>query len=147
MGKEDKYKLVSEIKDEVSLMKKKYRYRMIKYKRLDNYCEITVNVCNGIAVSSMIITIALIGTPYASFVSLGIGTTFTFISSILSVLKKSLDYSSKYQSCRTTYNQLSQLERDIKEVLIKNNLSSEDIQILLHEINVRLSMIEDTSMP
>jgi hypothetical protein len=53
----------------------------------------------------------------------------------------------KYESYKTSYTQLSDLEREARIVLVKNHLSGEDLSNLLNEVNQRLSLIEDSSQP
>ena len=142
-----KYQLINDICNEIDCKKTKCYKKMKRYKKLDNCSDVAVNVCNALSVSSMVITIALIPGSPPSLVSLSIGTGCTALSSILTVLKRTFDYKRKYESSKTTYNQLSDLHRDLKTALVKNNLDTDDIQNLLNDCNIRLSLIEDTSLP
>ena len=115
---------------------------MTKLKKVDDALEAVITGCGAVAVSSLIVTIATINP-----VTLIIGATFTSVSTIGGAMKRVYDVKGKYESCKTTFNQLSDLERESRAVLVRNHLESSDLQTLLEDINNRLSLIEDTSLP
>ncbi len=138
----DKYSLVDELIEEISSKKRRYQGRMIKYRRYANSMDVVITGAGAISVSSLVFT----ATSFNP-ISLAIGTAFSAVSTVSNAISKSVNYEGKYESCKTTFNQLSDLERDVKATLVKNSLSSKDIQDLLYNIGLRLSLIEDSSLP
>ena len=53
----------------------------------------------------------------------------------------------KFESCKTTVNQLSDLERETRAVLARNHLEKKDFESILDDMNMRISLIEDSSLP
>ena len=140
--KKNKRELIYKILGEVSLKKKAYFKKMAKLKRLDDSLEVVITGCGAVAVSSLIATIATINP-----VTLIIGAVFSSVSTVGGAMKRVYNTQGKYESCKTTCNQLSDLERESRAVLVRNHLESNDLQNLLDDINNRLSLIEDTACP
>lgn len=140
--KKNKRELIYKILGEVSLKKKAYFKKMAKLKRLDDSLEVVITGCGAVAVSSLIATIATINP-----VTLIIGAVFSSVSTVGGAMKRVYNTQGKYESCKTTFNQLSDLERESRAVLVRNHLESNDLQNLLDDINNRLSLIEDTACP
>ena len=140
--KKNKRELIYKILGEVSIKKKTYFKKMAKLKRLDDSLEVVITGCGAVAVSSLIATIATINP-----VTLIIGAVFSSVSTVGGAMKRVYNTQGKYESCKTTFNQLSDLERESRAVLVRNHLESNDLQNLLDDINNRLSLIEDTACP
>ena len=140
--KKNKRELIYNLLGEVSVKKKAYFKKMAKLKRLDDSLEAVITGCGAIAVSSLVATIATINP-----ITLIVGAVFTSVSTVGGAMKRVYNTQGKYESCKTTFNQLSDLERESRAVLVRNHLESTDLQNLLDDINNRLSLIEDTSLP
>ena len=128
--KKNKRELIYKILGEVSLKKKAYFKKMAKLKRLDDSLEVVITGCGAVAVSSLIATIATINP-----VTLIIGAVFSSVSTVGGAMKRVYNPQGKYESCKTTFNQLSDLERESRAVLVRNHLESNDLQNLLDDIN------------
>jgi hypothetical protein len=140
--KKCKRELIYSTLADVSLKKKAYFKKMGKLKKLDDGLEAFITGCGAISVSSLIATITVLNP-----ITLIIGAVFTTISTVVGAVKRVYNIQGSYESCKTTYNQLSDLERESRAVLVRNHLESRDLQNLLDDINNRLSLIEDTSIP
>ena len=118
-AKSNKRELIYKTLADVSTKKKAYFKRMTKLKKVDDALEAVITGCGAVAVSSLIVTIATINP-----VTLIIGATFTSVSTIGGAMKRVYDVKGKYESCKTTFNQLSDLERESRAVLVRNHLES-----------------------
>lgn len=139
---EDKKKLLNSILETVAERKRKYYSLMLKYKKIDDLSESFIIGCGTISVSSLVTTLATVNP-----VLLIVGTVFSSIATLGGAIKRSCNVTMKYESYKTSYTQLSDLEREARIVLVKNHLSGEDLSNLLNEVNQRLSLIEDSSQP
>ncbi len=137
-----KKELVKDLVDEMVYKKRLYELAMKKLKRKDDMSEAVIMGSGSIAISSLVITISTINP-----IALIVGTVFSSISTVGSAIKRVLSIREKYESCKTTYNQYSDLLRETRTILVKNHLSSEDLTNLLNDINNRISLIEDASIP
>lgn len=138
----DKKKLLDNILEDVVLKKKRYYSLMLKYKKIDDLTESFIIGCGSVSVSSLVTTLA-----NQSPVLLIVGTVFSSVATLSSAIKRSCNVILKYESYKTSYTQLSDLERETRAVLVKNHLTGEDLSNLLNEVNQRLSLIEDSSQP
>ena len=138
----DKKELLDNILQSIVKRKKEYYKLMLKFKKVDDLTESFIIACGTISVSSLVTTMAMHNPTF-----LIVGTVFSSISTLSSAIKRSCNIILKYENFKTTYNQLSDLERDTRIVLVKNHLSSEDLTNLLNEVSQRLSLIEDSSIP
>ena len=141
-SKETKKQLIHSLLKDVSSKKKAYKKKMMKFKKINDAIEVIVTVLGAVAVSNLIATIAVINP-----ITLLVGAVFASVSTIGGAVHKVYDLRGRYESCKTTYNQLSDLERESRAVLVKNHLESRDYQTLLDDINNRLSLIDDSSLP
>ena len=96
----------------------------------------------GISVSNLFVTVATINP-----VTLIVGSVFASINAIGSAVKRVIDVKAKFESAKTTVNQLADLDRETRAVLSRNNLEKKDLQHILDDMIHRLSLIEDTSLP
>ena len=54
---------------------------------------------------------------------------------------------SKAEGYKMSYNQYSDLERDIRAILYKNNYKDQELDNFIVNMNLRLSLIEDSILP
>lgn len=128
--------------DEVQHRKNVYRRKMVQLKKVDDATEAILISCSAISVSNLLITVATINP-----VTLIIGSVFASVNAIGSAVKRVVDIKSKFESCKTTVNQLSDLERETRAVLARNHLEKKDLESILDDMNNRISLIEDSSLP
>ena len=134
--------LILKLLDDVSVKKNIYRRKMIKLKRFDDTSEAILIACGAISVSNLFVTVATINP-----VTLLIGSVFASVNAVGGAIKRVIDVKAKYESCKTTYNQLSDLDRETRAVLVRNHLEKKDLQHILDDVNNRLSLIEDSALP
>ena len=134
--------LILKLLDEVQIKKQIYRRKMIQLKKIDDITEAVLIACGGISMSNLLVTVAIINP-----VTLIIGSVFASINAVGSAVKRVVDVKAKFESTKTTVNQLSDLERETRAVLTRNHLEKKDLQNLLDDINNLLSLIEDSSLP
>ena len=134
--------LILKLLDEVQFKKNIYRKKMVKLKNLDDTSEAILMACGAISVSNLFVTVATINP-----VTLIIGSVFASVNAVGSAIKRVVDVKAKFESCKTTVNQMSELDRETRAVLARNHLEKKDLQNILDDVNHRLSLIEDTALP
>ena len=123
-------------------IKKKAHYNLFKkYKRYSTLSSTLVNCLGACSVSSIIVSMS--GNKAALIVSL----SCTSVSSIINVIASSMGFDERYHSHQTTHLQYSDLFRDTNNRLLRNHLSSEDLDCMLSDLNNRLGLVEDVSSP
>lgn len=131
------YDLLKTIVDEKNRNKKK----MIRYRKLSNFLKTSTHFCNAVSISSLITSIATVNP-----IALILGASFASCSTIGTALHDSMNNETKYQITRTSYLQLSNLERESRAVLLKNHLTSEQIDDLINDMNHRIALINDSTL-
>ena len=134
--------LILKLLDEVQMKKAIYRKKMIRLKNLDDASEAILMACGAISVSNLFVTVATINP-----VTLIIGSVFASVNAVGSAIKRVVDVKAKFESCKTTVNQLSELDSETRAVLARNHLEKKDLQNILDDVNHRLSLIEDSALP
>lgn len=137
MTKEKLNILITEIQNLKVVYKKKY----LKYKKIDNTTEATIIFSSSLS-SSVLLTSLLSMNP----IFLIIGTSLTTISTIGKAIKSVYKLSDKIESLKTTFQQYSDLERDLRTIIYKNHLTNEDIINIISDFNNRISLINDTAI-
>jgi hypothetical protein len=136
-----KKKVLDELLNEIVKEKTKNKKLWRKYKKRDNNLKVSIHTCNAISISSIVSGIASINP-----IGIIIGLIFGSCSTIGSSINDSCNFNEKHYSCKSTACQLSDLEREIKAVLIRNHLTSSQIDTLIDDTNHRLSLIQDSSI-
>jgi hypothetical protein len=137
MTKEKLNILITEIQNLKVVYKKKY----LKYKKIDNTTEATIIFSSSLS-SSVLLTSLLSMNP----IFLIIGTSLTTISTIGKAIKSVYKLSDKIESLKTTFQQYSDLERDLRTIIYKNHLTNDDIINIISDFNNRISLINDTAI-
>ena len=138
----DKKKLIRQILDDVKKRKTQHYKQFGKYKSINTFTKSLVNGLNAVSVCSMVLTFMPVNPVF-----LIVALSCTSISAISSAVHSSTDIEGKVHSHNTSYLQYTDLYRDISARLLRNNLSSEDLDNLLTEINSRMGLVEDHSEP
>ena len=138
----EKKQLINRLLTTVNKKKQIYQKKMVKFKKIDDILETIIIASGWVSISSIITTLSATDKTF-----LLIGTVFTSFSTILSAMKRVLNVTGKYESYKTSFTQLSDLERETRIVLVKNHLSGDDIVNLLSDMSNRLSLIEDSALP
>ena len=138
----DKVEMIRSILDDVKKRKKEHYKQFGKYKKINTFTKSLVNALNAISVCSMVLTF----TPVSPAI-LVVALSATSISGISSAVHSSTDIEGKFHSHNTSYLQYTDLYRDVSARLLRNGMSSFDLDNLLTEINARMGLIEDHSLP
>ena len=128
--------------DEVQQRKNIFRKKMVQLKKIDDTTEAILMICGAISISNLFVTMATVNP-----VTLIVGSVFATVNTVGSAVKRVVDIKAKYESCKTTVNQLSDLERETRAVLARNHLEKKDLESILDDMNMRISLIEDSSLP
>jgi DUF438 domain-containing protein len=130
--------LIKEIKEKKQKHYEKYSWA----KKINTISKTIINVLNAISVSSLVLSLREV-----SHMTNILALVTTSISSVGSVSVTSYDLDGKVHSHNTSYLQYTDIYRDISARLRRNGLSSEDLDNMLTELNARLGLIEDQSLP
>jgi hypothetical protein len=128
--------------DEVQQRKNVFRKKMVQLKKIDDATEAILMSCGAISISNLFVSVATVNP-----VTLIVGSVFATVNTVGSAVKRVVDIQSKFESCKTTVNQLSDLERETRAVLSRNHLEKKDLESILDDMNMRISLIEDSSLP
>lgn len=137
-----KVELIRHILEDVKNRKNTHYKKFGKLKKINTFIKSFVNGLNAVSVCSLILSL----TPATPIVSI-IALSATSISAIISAISSTIDLEGKIHSHNTSNLQYNDLYRDISARLLRNGMSSEDLDNLLSEINTRMSLIEDSSLP
>ena len=137
-----KKELIKDILNDVKKRKTQHYKQFGKYKKINTFTKSLVNGLNAVSVCSMVLTF-MPSNPAVIIIAL----CATSISAITSAVHSSTDVEGKLYSHNTSYLQYTDLYRDISARLLRNNLTSEDLDNLLSEINARMGLVEDHSEP
>ena len=137
-----KVSMIKKILENVKKSKIKHYEQFGKYKKINTFIKSLVNGFNAVSVCSMVLSFSDIK-PGVMIISL----TSTSISSITSAISSAVDIENKVHSHNTSYLQYNDLYRDIAARLLRNGMTSSDLDVLLSEINSRVGLIEDSSLP
>lgn len=139
------YRLKSKlIKNDLKNIKSKKGIHYKKFSKLKKVCTIVktiINLFNSISVCSLVLSFQ------TSDIVIILALTSTSLSSLLSAVLQTTELDNKIHSHHTSYLQYSDVYREVNARLKKNGLSSNDLDIMLSEMNTRLGLIEDNSLP
>ena len=138
----DKVEMIRCILDDVKKRKNQHYKQFGKYRKINTLNKSLVNVLNAISVCSMVLTF----TPVSPAILI-VALSATSVSGITSAVNSAMDIEDKVHSHNTSYLQYTDLYRDISARLLRNGMSSLDLDNLLTEINSRMGLIEDHSLP
>ena len=137
-----KYKILKDILKDIGVRKRLHYKKYKKYKRNNTICKGGINCLNAISVSSIVLTF----TP-VSPIFMVVALTSNTISGITTAILNAIEIENKIHSHNTSYLQYSDLYRNLQARIRKNGISSEDLDGLLCELNEKLGLIEDQSLP
>lgn len=135
---------IQRIRKQLSAIKKskdKYHKLFINQKHNDLIFRVFLSVVGAILLCSIILN--YLKEDWAMLTSLVLSS----VSTVSSAVYHAIDYTSKIQSSQTSWLQLLDLYNTYHNKLLKNNLTSEQYDHLLDEINVKIGLIYDSSHP
>ena len=140
--KKEKVDMINGFLRDVKIRKTKHYKKFSSLKKINGVLKSFVNALNAISVCSMVLTF----TP-VSPVCLIIALSTTSISAIISAVMSAYEIENKFHSHQTSYLQYVDVHRDLSACMFRNGLSSQDLDNILSELNSRLGLIEDNSLP
>jgi hypothetical protein len=133
------------IKDSLSDIKqRKQRHSDLhsKYRKMNTIVKGFVNTLNAVSVCSMVLTF----TPISDMIMLS-ALASTSVSSVLSAMTSAMDLEEKISSHNTSYLQYNDIYRETQALVLRNGLSSSDLDVVIDQLNGKMSLIEDRSLP
>lgn len=137
---QNKKNTIEKLLKDINFKSMKYYKRYKKLKKITKILKGLITALNAVSVSSIILMLNPIS-PVFMFTAL----VSSSISGIIQAVISSIEIENMYNSDNTSYLQYTDLFRNINNILLKNNLSSNDFDNLLVSINEKLGLIEDKS--
>lgn len=108
---------------------------------MDLRFRMALSIFNAITLCSIILN--YMNTPIAIIISL----VFSSLSTLIDAGYRTFEVPSKITSSQTSWLQLLDLYNTYNNKLLKNNLSSDEYENMLNDLNTRTGMIFDSSLP
>lgn len=140
--KRDKIKMIRDFLSDIKERKEKHYKKFCSLRGKNATLKAVINALNSVSVCSIVLTF----TPVNEVVNI-VALSATTASTIISAVASAYELESKVYSHQTSYLQYVDIHRDISARLYKNGLSSKDLDGILSELNARLGLIEDNSLP
>lgn len=137
-----KKKMIKNILKDIDKKKELHYKKYSKYKKINTTFKSIINFLNSVSVCSLVLSFSPVSSPV-----LIIALSTTTISGLSSAAISAYELEHKIHSHNTSYLQYTDIYRDISARLRRNGLSSQDLDNMLTEINSRLGLIEDQSLP
>lgn len=137
-----KLTMINQLLDDVKKRKKKHYSLFGFYKNINMLTKTFINTCNAISLCSIVLTL----TPTSIYI-MSIALAATTLSSVSTAVHTSLNIEEKVHLHQTSSLQYTDLYRDINARILKNGLRSQDLDFILQEMNGKLGLIEDHSLP
>ena len=115
-----------------------YNNKYKKYKRIDDIIDFFASILNASSITLILSTPAL--PPL--FIASAVCSSLQFI---ITRAQDKMKIKDKYNQFKTTSNQYDALRREILTVLSKNNLSNEEYESYLEEVNDKINLILDSA--
>ena len=106
------------------------------------YSKTLINTLNAVSICSIVLNLSPVNQT-----TIIIALASTTISSLVSAIQSAVDLDFKSHSHNTSYLQYNDTYREVSARLLKNGLTSDDLDLMLYELNNRLNIIEDSSLP
>lgn len=115
-----------------------YNNKYKKYKRIDDIIDFFASILNASSITLILSTPAL--PPL--FIASAVCSSLQFV---INRAQDKMKIKDKYCQYKTTSNQYDALHREILTVLSKNNLSNEEYEAYLEEVNDKINLILDSA--
>jgi hypothetical protein len=138
-GERKKIKILKEVLKECLDHSKTYKSKYKKLKKFDDRLDVLSSFLSGGS-----IVLVLVGFEFPPCL-----VASAVLGSIDFVIKRGQDkynYKQKYTQHHLTMLQYKDLAREIRAVLSKNHMTSEEYQNYIEECNDKLSLIQDTQL-
>jgi len=135
----DKINILKEILKDCQNSSKNYKRKYKKTKRIDDMLDLTNALLSGTSIS--LIAVGFTIPPF-----LIASASLSSIAFILSRCQDKYNFKSRYTQNHLTLCQYNDLAREIRAVLSKNNLTSDQYQLFIEECYDKMSLIEDSQI-
>jgi hypothetical protein len=116
--------------------------RYASLKKWSGCLKATITGSNAISVCSLVVSL-LPNNPSSAIIALVATSTSTIISAVITAY----ELETKIHSHKTSYLQYQDVLRDMWARLYRNGLTSDDLDGMLAELNARLGLVDDSSLP
>lgn len=137
----NKIKIFKEILENIKKKKDKHYKKYKKLKCINNFLKVGVNILNAGSICSLVIS--YMGMTPVIVISLSL----TSLSTLITAGMNSYDIDYKIQSHNNSYLQFSEIYRHYQSILIKNGLTSKQVDEYLTEMNEKINLVMDTEEP
>jgi hypothetical protein len=137
-----KYKMVYDLLAEIETMKDTHHSKYITLRDMQTYYQVTTNLLNASTMTSLFVLLSATGNPIVPIV----GAVLSSTTLLLSAVKTGYKLDDKLNRFHVSDLQFDELYREIRQNLLKTNMGSADITLLISEINGKLSLIQDSSL-
>jgi hypothetical protein len=141
-NKQAKVEMIQRILSETETRKSTHYKQFRRMKYWSSAINMAINGSNAISVCSLVLSFVP-SDPHFVIVALVATTTSSFVSA----LSTSYDLETRVHSHQTSYLQYKDICRDMAARLFRNGLSSQDLDAMLTELNTRISLVDDSSLP
>ena len=141
-NKHAKVQMIRTILSDISRAKYGHYRRFCKLKRINTIIKTVVHGLNTTSVCSLVLSFTPVS-PVCTIIALSATTG----SAITSAVSSAWELEHKIHSHQTSYLQYVDIYRDVSARLFRNGLTSTDLDTMLSELNARLGLIEDNSLP
>lgn len=137
----DKYEVLKELIQKIDEKRDKQYKRYRNLRSISTIIDTSSNILNSITVSSLFSMLALMN-PSILILS-SVSSSFLLV---INGFRTGYSLDLKKEKFNVAYHQYNELSRSLKVRLAQNNLSREDIDEILADINNSMSLIEDSSI-
>lgn len=137
-----KVQMLQSILKDVLVRKTAHYSRYASLKKWSGCLKATITGSNAISVCSLVVSLVP-DSPTSVIIAL----VATSTSAILSAVITAYELENKIHSHKTSYLQYQDVQRDMWARLYRNGLSSDDLDGMLAELNARLGLVDDSSLP
>jgi hypothetical protein len=136
-----KYIVVRELVTDITRRKTKHFEKYKHLRAMNTWFEVSTNILHTTTVTSLFVGLTSLN-PAVPIV----GASISSVNMILCAVKQGYHLSEKLNKYHVSQAQYEELLRDINAKLAKNNLRTEEILVLISEINMRIDLINDSSL-
>ena len=137
-----KMKLIKDSLNDIKNRKKNHSDLHNKYRKMNTVVKGFVNTLNAVSVCSMVLTF----TPISDMIMLS-ALASTSVSSVLSAMTSAIDLEEKISSHNTSCLQYNDIYHETQALVLRNGMSSSDLDVVIDQLNGKMSLIEDRSLP
>ena len=140
-NKQIKVAMLQDILQDIMQRKSKHYSKYSTLKKWSGFLKAAITGTNAVSVCSLVLSLS----PDSQGVIIALVTTST--SAIISAVITAYELETKIHSHKTSYLQYQDVHRDMCARLYRNGLTSADLDGMLAEMNARIGLVDDNSLP